>query len=172
MPRAKEILEHTKICCRCGIEKLKEEFNKSSSHRDGLASDCKGCNRIKMRLWNKNNVERRKEIYNNSRRANVSTRRSTVLKYAYGITLDHFNGMYKDRDGKCDICGNRLPDCGTKGLYVDHCHTLGHVRGLLCRKCNHAVGYLNDDIVLFQKAITYLDNDIANAVLCTQQGPM
>lgn len=41
-------------------------------------------------------------------------------------------------------------------LYIDHCHTNGHVRGLLCQKCNSALGLLQDDINILTNAINYL----------------
>jgi hypothetical protein len=42
-------------------------------------------------------------------------------------------------------------------LSVDHNHTTGAVRGLLCANCNLAIGYANDDPVVLRKAIAYLD---------------
>lgn len=43
-----------------------------------------------------------------------------------------------------------------KGLAVDHCHKTGQVRGLLCNRCNVAIGLMYDDIKLLEKAIAYL----------------
>jgi hypothetical protein len=59
--------------------------------------------------------------------------------------------MKKSIDFKCELCNNKLP------LAVDHCHTTGRVRGLLCSKCNTGLGQFNDDINLMKKAVKYLE---------------
>lgn len=64
------------------------------------------------------------------------------LKKEYGITLEEYNRMWEEQDGKCGICGK--PETSVvRGslcwLSVDHCHDNGHVRGLLCAHCNRAL---------------------------------
>tara|TARA_R100001086_G_scaffold244692_1_gene174766 strand:- start:493 stop:747 length:255 start_codon:yes stop_codon:yes gene_type:complete len=65
--------------------------------------------------------------------------------------------MLRDQRGKCAICGK--PECEEKHsvLHVDHCHTTGDVRGLLCRNCNHVLGLMKDDAALLAAAIAYLE---------------
>lgn len=57
--------------------------------------------------------------------------------------------MLDFQDGKCGVC--RKPENG-KALAVDHCHETGRVRGLLCSKCNTAIGLLKDSRELLQRA--------------------
>ena len=82
----------------------------------------------------------------------------------YGITYEDYTGLQTKQDHKCAICGS--PEAGnsrTNGkLFVDHCHTSGKVRGLLCSKCNHAIGLLNDDTDLLRKSIKYLNSHKEN----------
>lgn len=54
----------------------------------------------------------------------------------------------------CEICGYK-PEDG-KILFFDHCHKSGKFRGWLCRKCNLALGYVNDDIKRLESLIRYL----------------
>ncbi len=55
----------------------------------------------------------------------------------------------------CGICLNIDP--GKKGVFVvDHCHSTGKVRGLLCYSCNIAIGLFKDNTELLEKAIFYL----------------
>ena len=60
----------------------------------------------------------------------------------YGITVDDYNRMYEAQRGVCKICGTTEPKtAGGRYFVVDHCHTTGKVRGLLCNVCNVAVGF-------------------------------
>lgn len=55
---------------------------------------------------------------------------------------------------RCAICKR------TNKLHVDHCHSSGNLRGVLCQKCNMALGLLNDDVELLAKAIDYLNKPV------------
>lgn len=91
------------------------------------------------------------------------------LKRLYGITLDQFEAMASDQAGVCAICGR--PPTASSGrarhpprLQVDHCHTTGKIRGLLCHNCNAMIanaqktGIPLDD--LFHKSKLYLHSFI------------
>lgn len=82
--------------------------------------------------------------------------RSNRLSRAYGITLEDYTAMYLAQDGKCWICKESKPPNGKGGLVVDHCHTKGHVRGLLCSSCNTGIGKFKESIQSLQRAIDYL----------------
>jgi hypothetical protein len=72
-----------------------------------------------------------------------------------------YNALLREQGGVCAVCGKDEPNAhGRTGkqfrLAVDHCHQTGAVRGLLCQKCNRAIGLLGDDPALMRKAISYL----------------
>ena len=73
------------------------------------------------------------------------------LKHKYGLTLEALDKLFFDQKGLCAICKK-----SNKRLTVDHCHTTGKVRGLLCDSCNGALGRLGDDIEGLERAIQYL----------------
>lgn len=75
------------------------------------------------------------------------------LKHKYGLTLDDFDALAREQVGVCAIC-HRLPEDGP--LHVDHCHTSGDVRGLLCGRCNRAIGLLDEEPLRFESAAAYL----------------
>jgi hypothetical protein len=75
------------------------------------------------------------------------------VKRDYGLTPEEYDAMLVAVDGKCTIC-RKAPK--VKALAVDHCHTTGKVRGILCDKCNMGIGYFDDNLDLLQKAIEYL----------------
>lgn len=67
-------------------------------------------------------------------------------------TFKELDSIYTGHPGACDICG----DTESK-LQLDHCHTTGKYRGLLCRACNLALGHFKDDVDLMRKAIDYIE---------------
>ena len=74
----------------------------------------------------------------------------------YGITADEYWLIYEFQGGRCYIC-QRATGTGRKKLSVDHCHTTGFVRGLLCGPCNRdVVGHLRDDSEAFMRGYEYL----------------
>ncbi len=85
----------------------------------------------------------------------IVSRRESTLQKLYGIGLEQYEQMYEKQDGCCAIC-NQHADSFKHRLSVDHCHTTGAIRGLLCHNCNTAIGKLNDNIELFSRAISYL----------------
>jgi hypothetical protein len=83
----------------------------------------------------KANYEKNKDFY-------VEYERNRQYIKTYGITVDDYNRMFEEQGGKCKICGTEEPKSrGNKHFAVDHCHTTGQVRGLLCNVCNIAVGF-------------------------------
>lgn len=81
--------------------------------------------------------------------------RNQQLKRDYGITLEEYNERLLAQGGVCAIC--KSPPTGRFQLAVDHCHSTGIIRGLLCSFCNHGIGNFRDDVQRLASAITYLD---------------
>jgi hypothetical protein len=82
----------------------------------------------------------------------------SCLKYQlkrYKLDMASYNILVKKQNGLCAICGKN-PE--KTRLSVDHNHTTGEVRGLLCRQCNTGIGLFNDKIELLSKAVEYLKN--------------
>jgi len=78
----------------------------------------------------------------------------------YGISIEEYNGLLEEQDHKCAICGKgetiKLKNGNTRLLSIDHNHNTGQVRGLLCHKCNTTLGFLSENLQLFDKAKEYL----------------
>lgn len=147
-------LPSEKPCRKCGVVKPLEAFSLSrgaqGTQREVYRSNCKECQAAVARAWFHANKERAKE-----------NRHRHALKSTYGITPEEYLAMHAAQGGVCAICGQDEPGAhgrtGTKfKLSVDHCHDSGRVRGLLCQRCNRAIGLLGDDIKLLESAIEYL----------------
>jgi len=89
----------------------------------------------------------------NNRDAYLRASRKGKLKFDYGMSIEEFDAMSVDQQGRCAIC-RQVPD---HRLHVDHDHVTGEIRRLLCRNCNLAIGYLKDSPDLARAAAEYLD---------------
>lgn len=80
------------------------------------------------------------------------------LKSNYNISTNDYKTLLMIQNYKCAICDNK---CTTgRRLSVDHDHSTGEIRGLLCMNCNLAIGKFKDNTTLLNKAIKYLNGDL------------
>lgn len=86
---------------------------------------------------------------------NIECQRRFHLKDRYGITMERFDEMRTRQRGGCAICG-AAPAPPYVNLQVDHDHRTGRVRGLLCHRCNKAIGLLGDTSEALTRAAQYL----------------
>jgi hypothetical protein len=70
-------------------------------------------------------------------------RKNYELRWHYGIGLEEYSEMFDEQGGKC-VCGATEGRLDRKSLFVDHDHETGLIRGLLCNKCNRAIGLVDD----------------------------
>lgn len=75
------------------------------------------------------------------------------MKSAYGMTLQEYEILLEKQNYGCAICGNNN---GNRVMFVDHDHETDKVRGLLCTRCNCAIGLFEDDVERMAKAIEYI----------------
>lgn len=140
-----------KKCTKCGENKEHCEFRVRGNN---LFSWCKKCESIA------NNArripkEKKHKVVKSAEDIKLAAK-IRMLKYRYGITLEEYEAMYDNQNGKCAICKKDYQLGGSKGLFVDHDHETKEVRGLLCRKCNSAIGQLEECKEILIEAIRYL----------------
>ena len=87
--------------------------------------------------------------------------RNRLIKHKYGVTTEQYKLMLEAQGGVCAICGNGESKIDgrwkrIRRLSIDHCHTTGKVRGLLCASCNHGIANFKDNTDTMKKAIEYL----------------
>lgn len=138
--------------------------------------------RAKAQRWQEANPERAKELqreYRDRNRAEVRERgkkhyrenkdralaQSRVRKLKrYALTPESYAAMLAAQGGRCKICGStKAVRTGEGSFSVDHCHETGKVRGLLCRRCNAALGGFRDSPELLEMALVYLRNSSSGA---------
>ncbi|MET9382390.1 endonuclease VII domain-containing protein [Streptomyces sp. NPDC002928] len=77
----------------------------------------------------------------------------------YGLDVATVLAMLERQQGSCAFCGRNVAE----RFYIDHCHTTGMVRGILCSNCNTALGLFGEDVERMKAAIEYLTNTHAVA---------
>jgi len=122
--------------------------------------------------WGKNNFywkevnrssedykEYMREWHKKSRAINPDYYLNQGLLKNYGITIEQYRETLAKQDGVCAIC--KQPETTeirgkVIAMPVDHCHTSGKARGLLCTQCNRALGLFKDNQRVLEAAINYL----------------
>jgi len=115
---------------------------------------CIECRKEYNRAWERKNREQRRECRQLPENKKKNKKIARLKKY--GLTLDQWNQMREDQKHKCLICHTHEKDCQQETLCVDHCHSTGKVRGLLCHNCNRGIGLMNDCPENVKRALEYL----------------
>jgi hypothetical protein len=113
--------------------------------------------KARARRWQQANPERVNEYYRARRLEPEVKRRERAghLKRKYGMTIEQYDAMLEAQGGGCFICAR--PPREDISLHVDHDHSTGKVRGILCFRCNNALADFQEDVRLLAKAANYLD---------------
>lgn len=123
-----------RLCFTCKKIKELSFFNKDKGNKLGYSCQCKECayaHRKPIAKW-------------------------VMIKHKYNITQEQYESKLKEQQNGCAICNKSLQEIDIRHVHVDHCHTTGITRGILCRDCNHGIGNFKDEIKLLEKAINYL----------------
>lgn len=129
-----------KWCPTCGYALVREGFGRDAKMRDGLEGCCKQCKSQQYLARLGSAVKR-----------NPKANRLMHIKRRYGLSESAWDEMVLAQSGRCAICSAATPD-----LVIDHCHTSGAVRGLLCSPCNRGLGHFADDVDRMMSAVAYL----------------
>ena len=153
-----------KVCICCKENKSVFEFS-FLKRENRYTSRCKKCRCIQAKQWRVKNPDKAKAIADRARpkqkeyysdgRGKKQSRKGLLSKY--GISDTEYNEILKSQNDVCAICFKKETRNRTKNLSIDHCHKTGKVRGLLCAKCNSALGHFEDNIENMKNAINYLN---------------
>ncbi len=159
-----------KTCGKCKVEQPISNFFRNKRSKDGLRWDCKSCNSTYTNSCYKTNLSfrekakaRAKTYYSNNKEQVIKrlhgdriVRKDRILKHKYGVGIEVYNTMLKNQDFRCKVC-NVESSKGNRSLCIDHNHTTGKVRGLLCHNCNVALGLVREKIEVLNGLIKYLE---------------
>jgi hypothetical protein len=125
------------VCSKCRTSKPEYEFSRSGGRPHRY---CKPCQSDCFRAWSKTSLGQQ------------SLKRGAWKFRGINNFSDEKHKVLVDmQKGCCAVCGK-----SSKTLQVDHDHTTGEVRGLLCRWCNLLLGNAHDSVKILENAATYL----------------
>ena len=146
--------EPTKKCPRCGETKSIANgytftWRKRANDRVRVPHPyCRSC-----RVTYNRDIERRVDASHLSVR-----RRRGKLRRNYGITPEQHAAQAAAQGGACAICKTSFSGLSPQTVHVDHCHETGALRGILCGRCNTAIGALSDSPEALLTAIRYVQS--------------
>lgn len=142
----------TKYCPDCETQLPVEAFNRKLREPSGRQPICRTCASKRNKTWRAEYPELAKQRGAASRQRHRDYYRDRALRSTVGITLEHKQQMYAAQNGRCAICQQHF-----ESLDVDHDHTTGKVRALLCNNCNRGIGHLQDKAEILRAAAAYLE---------------
>jgi len=164
------VVEATQCCTRCGETKplLPVFFRPHNEKRkDGtlytkLKRICRTCELTAAKKYNKRPEvrEAQKEWQKKEYHRTKDKHRAYRINRIYGLTEEDYTYLLVKQNGCCAICKTNVSTRDKTGnpqrFSIDHNHTTGKVRGLLCGRCNTALGLFLDDTKSLEQAIIYL----------------
>lgn len=139
-----------KKCTNCLVVKDLSEFYKNGKARDRRASQCKKCTDAANRRHRQKYPQRGAALALKYYYANPRYQKLRTVKFLYGLTEAAYDRLVLESKGQCAICLTK-----TK-LVIDHDHATGEIRGMLCGKCNAALGFFKDSALILNSALAYL----------------
>jgi len=147
-------------CSKCQKDHPKDNF---ANHAWTLRHPyCKAC----MSIANHKSKIKNRDTSDELKAKAASASRRCYLKKAWGMTVDEFETMKTIQDGQCAICNIK-----TVLLHIDHDHSTGKVRALLCNFCNRGMGFFKESEPIMLAAIDYLrfhSGKVATQIEATQ----
>jgi hypothetical protein len=134
------VIPAQKRCVCCGVTQVAAEFWTDRTQLDGLAKDCSTCANARTRDWYE--------------RVGRAKRQPRVRLARYKMTPDDLAALLLHQGHTCAIC--RRPLDAPRSFHIDHDHSTGIVRGLLCPTCNNGLGAFRDSPERLNAAIAYL----------------
>jgi hypothetical protein len=177
----------TKRCRECGEDKPLTEFGRNQSLGDGLSFYCLACNRQRNRRWYRDhrraqgrdvrdhswipdgfrwcptcqqpvahedyvrNTRTTSGFGSECKACHRETSSASYFYRRYGLTKRELLVLRAAQDDRCAICGESEPQ------HLDHDHETGHIRQLLCQRCNQGLGLLQDDPDVLRAAAQYVE---------------
>ena len=155
-----------KRCSCCKNSKPYSDFYRNKNMRDGFANYCKDCLLSSNKKWKERNpgavVETAKRYFEKHKEKirqrvrdkhikDPSIRKFASIKKNYGLSRRDYESILEWQGGGCAFCKRNDIQ-----MHVDHDHSTGRVRGILCHLCNTGLGLFRENTDVMNRAICYV----------------
>lgn len=138
--------------CRCSCGTEKNVFR--GSLVGGRSKSC-GCTRP---IGSQLTPEKNRAYQKKYQQSIPQYRRKENYRHRFGLTIQAVESMHAQQNGLCKTCATPIRlGGGRNGATVDHDHTTGKVRGILCTPCNKGLGFFRDNPTALRAAAAYLE---------------
>lgn len=143
-----------KLCSACKLDRPLDAFSRNKNCATGLASRCKDCQNAYGKLWREKNPQRVQWLNKQRHITKKDAIRRQKLLTLYGTDGSEIAAQ---QQGLCAVCQSELSALPQRHRHIDHDHTTGKVRGVLCHWCNLGLGKFKDNPALLRAAALYLE---------------
>ena len=159
-----------RVCCTCKNEQDPSQFTRAEYR-------CKSCNRLRAKQYRERNPEQHRERVRKSRNKSVKVtqfyyKKYSIRKYWPHLTIQQawleYTRLVDEQKGLCKLCNkpetklNHMTN-QVQPLSIDHCHSTGRVRGLLCNRCNRYIAHTEENFQIIGKIPEYLLRELSLA---------
>ena len=144
-------MSDAKHCHGCGRSQPLENFHRDARRPDGRVTRCRDCRKAYRKEVYARDPQAAKDYQRAWKHRNPEKVSGYSRRFRHGLEPAQYQALVAAQDGRCAICGRDDGD-----LRVDHCHVRHVIRGLLCDRCNRAIGLLGDDPERMEAAAQYV----------------
>lgn len=119
----------TKVCPKCKKRKSASEFYRNNKRKKNFSAYCKKCTNKRYKIY-----------YEENKLGILKKNEEHRLTSVYNLTPKQSEDISKSQNYRCALCGKHKSECW-RGLFIDHDHKTGRIRGKLCNGCNIKLGW-------------------------------
>lgn len=141
-----------KICVKCGEDSPIDQFPFVAG-KNKRYGQCRPCRNAYAVEWRKKNPAAHKAAYQKAYQKRKHLVDEARLLRHFGMTSSEYDEMLQRQNHVCAVCYSS----SDRKLAVDHDHSTGRIRGLLCMSCNIILGHVKDDPIHLRSLAEYLE---------------
>lgn len=140
-------------------DRIKQYHEKTKAQRAAYSKEYYAGYKPRIDARNKAHYAEHQEAIRVRQKANYDPvkQKFRYLKSRYGVTAERYEEMFRECKGRCEVCKAPFSDITGERAFLDHDHKTGNARGLICLRCNTALGHAGDDPKILRALARYVE---------------